>query len=62
LQLNFPRSYIPDVTDYGCPKKPFLLKSETFGLGQTNWASTFWGIIHVSHYQTPKNQALLAWF
>jgi hypothetical protein len=31
-------------TDYGCPMKPFSLKSRTFGLGQTNWADKFWGI------------------
>ena len=24
--------------------KPFLSKSQTFGLGQTNWAEKFWGI------------------
>ena len=31
-------------TDYGRPMKPFSLKSQTFGLGQTNWANKFWGI------------------
>ena len=31
-------------TDIGRPMKPFLLKSQTFGLGQTNWANKFWGI------------------
>jgi hypothetical protein len=31
-------------TDYGRPMKPFSLKSQTFGLGQTNWADKFWGI------------------
>ena len=30
--------------DYGRPMKPFSLKSQTFGLGQTNWANKFWGI------------------
>jgi hypothetical protein len=24
--------------------KPFSLKSQTFGLGQTNWQDKFWGI------------------
>ena len=24
--------------------KPFLLKSRTFGLGQTNWTDKLWGI------------------
>ena len=32
-------------TDYERPMKHFLkLKSQTFGLGQTNWADNFWGI------------------
>ena len=32
-------------TDYERPMKHFLkLKSQTFGLGQTNWADKFWGI------------------
>ena len=33
----------PASTDYGRPMKP-LLKSRTFGLGQTNWADKFWDI------------------
>ena len=33
-----------ESTDYGRPIKPFLLKSRTFGLGQTNWADKFWGV------------------
>ena len=28
-------------TDYGRPMKPFSLKSQTFGLGQTNWQINF---------------------
>ena len=32
-------------TDYGRPMMPFFsLKSQIFGLGQTNRADTFWGI------------------
>ena len=32
-------------TDYGSPMKPFfLLKSQTFGIRQTNWADKLWGI------------------
>jgi hypothetical protein len=30
--------------DYGRQMKPFLLKSQTFGRGKTNWADKFWGI------------------
>jgi hypothetical protein len=30
--------------DYRRPLKPFSLKSQTFGLGQTIWADKFWGI------------------
>ena len=29
---------------HGLRTKPFLLKSQTFGLGQTNWTDKFWGI------------------
>ena len=34
-------------TDYGHPMKPFSSKSQTFGIGQTNWTDKFldiWGI------------------
>ena len=32
-------------TDYGHPERVFFFrKSQTFGLGQTNWAEKFWGI------------------
>ena len=37
-------SVIIRFTDYGRPMKPFSSKSQTFGLGQTIWADTFWGI------------------
>ena len=30
--------------DYGHPERAFLRKSQTFGLGQTNWAENFGGI------------------
>ena len=30
--------------DYGHPERGFFLKSQTFGLGQTNWAKHFGGI------------------
>ena len=30
--------------DYGRPMKPFSLKLDSFGLGQTNWADKFWGL------------------
>ena len=32
------------LTDYGHPERAFLQKSETFGLGQTNWAENIGGI------------------
>ena len=38
------------VTIHGLltPNKAFFsLKSRTFGLGQTNWADTFWGIFNI---------------
>ena len=31
-------------TDYGHPERALFQKSQTFGLGQTNWAYIFWGI------------------
>ena len=36
------------VTDYGHPERAFFRKSQTFGLGQTNWADKFWGIWGIS--------------
>ena len=55
-------------TDYRCPMKPFLLKSRTFGLEQTNWqinsagafgvfsaGLSFWyseSLVLVFHYST----------
>ena len=39
------KPWILGAIDYGRPMKPFfLLKSRTFGLGQTIWADKFWGI------------------
>ena len=35
---------IAQITDCGRPMKPFLSKSQTFGLGQTIWADKFWVI------------------
>ena len=37
---------LPALTlmDYGRPIKPFSLKSQTFGFGQTIWADEVWGI------------------
>ena len=35
---------ISHTTDYGCPMKPFSLKSRAFRLGQTYWTDKFWGI------------------
>jgi hypothetical protein len=32
------------ATDYGHLERPFFQKSQTFGLGLTNWAEKFWGI------------------
>ena len=32
------------ITDYGHPESVFFRKSQTFGLGQTNWAKKFGGI------------------
>ena len=37
-----------DVTDYGHPERAFFQKLETFGLGQTNWAESLWGILGIS--------------
>jgi hypothetical protein len=37
-------SHIVLTMDYGHPKRAFFRKSQTFGLGQTNWAENFWGI------------------
>ena len=34
----------PRTTDTGTPRENFFQKSQTFGLGQTNWAEFFWGI------------------
>ena len=35
-------------TEYGHPERAFFQKSETFGLGQTNWAEILWGIWGIS--------------
>ena len=37
---------LPALTlmDYGRPIKPFSLKLQTFGFGQTDWADKVWGI------------------
>ena len=35
---------IPLSTDYGHPERAFFQKSQTFGLGQTNWAENVGGI------------------
>ena len=43
-------SSMPLRTDFGHPDRAFFPKSQTFGLGQTNWAKNFrnfggiWGI------------------
>ena len=34
-------------TDYGHPERPFFRKSQTFGLGQTNWNKKFGGILGI---------------
>ena len=36
--------FLASVTDYGHPERASFQKSQTFGLGQTNWAEIFWGI------------------
>ena len=44
LFFNLPAPMKPLIiptTDYG---RPILMKSQTFGLGQTNWADKFWDI------------------
>ena len=34
----------PSSTDYGHPDRDFFLKSQAFGLEQTNWNENVWGI------------------
>ena len=34
-------------THYGQQERAFFGKSQTFGLGQTNWAQIFWGILGI---------------
>ena len=38
--------FLPLISDHGLwtPNEAFLMKSRTFGLGQTNWADKFWCI------------------
>ena len=36
------------VTDNGHPERAFFQKFKTFGLGQTNWAEIFGGILGIS--------------
>ena len=35
------------MMDYGHPERACFQKFETFGLGQTNWAEIFWGILGI---------------
>ena len=45
-------------TDYGLPERAFFQKSQTFGLGQTNWANTFWDILGIFGQTTAPILAL----
>ena len=40
--------YLGSGTDNGHPEGAFFQKFETFGLGQTNWAEIFGGILAIS--------------
>ena len=44
LKMKYLGHRIHHPTDDGHPIKPFFIKIQKFGLGQTNWADKFWGI------------------
>ena len=39
---------IAAATDYGHPERVLIRKSQSFGLGQTNWAENLGGILAIS--------------
>ena len=46
------------ITDYECPMKPFLSKSQTFGLGQINFGAFGVFLANLSLVQVFVNQPL----
>ena len=57
MQFAVPAVFIIKNTDYGHPDRAFFWKSETFGLGQTNWAENIGGIWGIFGQTTAPNLA-----
>ena len=47
-ELELDEGIFKNNTDKGHSERAFIQKFETFGLGQTNWAEIFGGILAIS--------------